>query len=200
MQLQLHKIKLANWVLKKLKFPLSFCELLFISKMFHCDVRPPIPAALTDSINNRDLKRELAICPRLPELSGKRMNKIILNYVVGQHLSPQMWQLWDPPFKFHSAILSVKHTFNDRSYLSVSQSVPHIHGMKICWACDQRTEDQAFSLTVYAHDGGMLLGQRSLKGGMGMTLCLDGFHSVLFTQFCHRGHRHAMVSPLNASA
>lgn len=79
------------------------------------DVKTPIPAALTDSIDNGDLKRELTICPQLPELSAKRMNKIILNYVVGQHLNPQMCQLLNPPFKLHSAIPSVKHNSNNGS-------------------------------------------------------------------------------------
>lgn len=48
------------------------------------------------------------------------MNKIILNYVVGKHLNPQMCQHLDLLLKFHSEILSVKHHISNRSYISVS--------------------------------------------------------------------------------
>lgn len=57
MQLQLHKTKPVSlcWrFFKKLKFPLSFCELLFISKMFHYDIKTHVPKILTDLINKRD--------------------------------------------------------------------------------------------------------------------------------------------------
>lgn len=72
--------------------------------------------------------------------------------------------------------------------------VSQIHRMEICWACYQRTKDQAFSLTVYANNHGMLLGQRCCKRGMGTTHYSGEFHSVLCTRFCHIGYRHAMAS------
>lgn len=60
------------------------------------------------------------------------MNKIILNYVVGQHLSPQMCQLLDLLLKSHSEILSVKHNFSNGSYISVSVTNAAARRMQIC--------------------------------------------------------------------
>lgn len=85
-------------------------------------------------------------------------------------------------------------------YTTLMMEVSQIHSMEICWACSQKAKDQAFFLTGYAHNQGMLLGQRCCKGGMGMAHCSGVFRSVLFSQFCHTGHRHAKASSPNVFA
>lgn len=100
--------------------------------MFCYDVKTSIPAALTDPVNNGDLKRELTICRQIPELSVKRTNKIIINYFVRRRLSPQMHQLLDPPLKFHSVILSAKYNFSNGSYISTGVANAVMHRTKVC--------------------------------------------------------------------
>lgn len=82
-----------------------------------------------------------------------------LNFQQSGWIKLSLIMLWDSIWVPRCASFWIHHSNSTQRFrvwnTTLITEVPQIHRMEICWACYQRTKDQAFFLTVYAHNHGM---------------------------------------------